>query len=373
MRDPVASESGTPLSPWIVTFLAAEAVSAIGSMATMVVVWGYAAYEYDARRARYRCTASRSPSPACSWARNGHGRRPARAEADADAAKVIGSGLAGLLSADDFGPGGARRPPRRRDGVGPPRPPVDAASPGRPSRPRPHQRPGVADRRVAIVPVPRGRHRHRPVGFRVRSSSTPSRTASAWRAAVRQTSPRRGIPARSPRGRPLGGPRGLPAIVVNRTPAGRRLHRAVFFLYGTGPPRRTSVRPRHPANGRRRSSPPSRRRSASPRRRGAARRPPRGTLASFGSVARGAGVSGLTAICTSARRTSAWRSSAWRRGDSPTPPSRGRRGPCSSGPPRAGPRPGAGRRLRRRQHRRADRPRGRRRPRELSSAFPGRR
>lgn len=36
------------LSPRVVGFLAAEAVSAIGSFATMVVIWGYAAYEFDA-------------------------------------------------------------------------------------------------------------------------------------------------------------------------------------------------------------------------------------------------------------------------------------------------------------------------------------
>jgi predicted MFS family arabinose efflux permease len=51
MRDPVASESGTPLSPRIVTFLGAEALSAIGSWATIIAVWGYAAYEYDASAA----------------------------------------------------------------------------------------------------------------------------------------------------------------------------------------------------------------------------------------------------------------------------------------------------------------------------------
>jgi DHA3 family macrolide efflux protein-like MFS transporter len=36
------------MSPRVAGFLAAEAVSAIGSMATMVVIWGYAAYEFDA-------------------------------------------------------------------------------------------------------------------------------------------------------------------------------------------------------------------------------------------------------------------------------------------------------------------------------------
>jgi MFS transporter, DHA3 family, macrolide efflux protein len=38
----------TPASPRVAGFLAAEAVSAIGSWATIVAIWGYAAFEYDA-------------------------------------------------------------------------------------------------------------------------------------------------------------------------------------------------------------------------------------------------------------------------------------------------------------------------------------
>lgn len=38
----------TPSSPRVVGFLAAEALSAIGSWATIVAIWGYAAFEYDA-------------------------------------------------------------------------------------------------------------------------------------------------------------------------------------------------------------------------------------------------------------------------------------------------------------------------------------
>lgn len=44
MSGPTAS----PLSPRVAGFLGAEALSAIGSWATIVAVWGYAAYEYDA-------------------------------------------------------------------------------------------------------------------------------------------------------------------------------------------------------------------------------------------------------------------------------------------------------------------------------------
>lgn len=38
----------TPLAPRVVAFLGAEALSAIGSWATIVAIWGYAAYRYDA-------------------------------------------------------------------------------------------------------------------------------------------------------------------------------------------------------------------------------------------------------------------------------------------------------------------------------------
>ena len=41
----------TPASPRVAGFLAAEAVSAIGSWATLVAIWGYAAFEYDATAA----------------------------------------------------------------------------------------------------------------------------------------------------------------------------------------------------------------------------------------------------------------------------------------------------------------------------------
>jgi DHA3 family macrolide efflux protein-like MFS transporter len=43
--------SGSPASPRVAGFLVAEAVSAIGSWATVVAIWGYAAYEYDATAA----------------------------------------------------------------------------------------------------------------------------------------------------------------------------------------------------------------------------------------------------------------------------------------------------------------------------------
>ena len=42
----------TPWHPRVAGFLAAEAVSAIGSFATMIVIWGYAAYEFDASAAQ---------------------------------------------------------------------------------------------------------------------------------------------------------------------------------------------------------------------------------------------------------------------------------------------------------------------------------
>lgn len=42
---------GSPFSPRVAAFLGAEALSAIGSWATIVAVWGYAAYEYNATAA----------------------------------------------------------------------------------------------------------------------------------------------------------------------------------------------------------------------------------------------------------------------------------------------------------------------------------
>jgi MFS family permease len=38
----------SPWTPRVAGFLLAEALSAVGSMATMIVIWGYAAYEFDA-------------------------------------------------------------------------------------------------------------------------------------------------------------------------------------------------------------------------------------------------------------------------------------------------------------------------------------
>jgi len=51
MRIRGGTTAASPLSARIGAFLAAEALSAIGSWATIVVVWGYAAYEYDASAA----------------------------------------------------------------------------------------------------------------------------------------------------------------------------------------------------------------------------------------------------------------------------------------------------------------------------------
>jgi predicted MFS family arabinose efflux permease len=45
------SVARTPFSPRVATFLGAEAISAIGTWATIVAIWGYAAYEYDATAA----------------------------------------------------------------------------------------------------------------------------------------------------------------------------------------------------------------------------------------------------------------------------------------------------------------------------------
>ena len=38
----------SPREPRIAAFLAAETLSAVGSWATMIAIWGYAAFEFDA-------------------------------------------------------------------------------------------------------------------------------------------------------------------------------------------------------------------------------------------------------------------------------------------------------------------------------------
>jgi MFS family permease len=43
-----ARADGSPFAPRVASFLLAEALSGIGSWATIVAIWGYAAYEYDA-------------------------------------------------------------------------------------------------------------------------------------------------------------------------------------------------------------------------------------------------------------------------------------------------------------------------------------
>ena len=44
----MTKRDGTPWSPRVGSFLLAETLSAIGSMATMVAIWAFAAYKYDA-------------------------------------------------------------------------------------------------------------------------------------------------------------------------------------------------------------------------------------------------------------------------------------------------------------------------------------
>ena len=47
-----AVHPSTPWTPRVAGFLAAEALSGVGSFATMIVIWGYAAYEFDATPAQ---------------------------------------------------------------------------------------------------------------------------------------------------------------------------------------------------------------------------------------------------------------------------------------------------------------------------------
>ncbi len=48
----VKDRSGTPWAPRTATFLVAESISAIGSFGTMIAIWAYAAYKYDATPAQ---------------------------------------------------------------------------------------------------------------------------------------------------------------------------------------------------------------------------------------------------------------------------------------------------------------------------------
>ncbi|MGI8664122.1 MAG: MFS transporter [Acidimicrobiales bacterium] len=51
MRATTPAPADSPFAPRVAVFLAAEAFSAIGSWATIVAIWGYAAYKYDASAA----------------------------------------------------------------------------------------------------------------------------------------------------------------------------------------------------------------------------------------------------------------------------------------------------------------------------------
>jgi DHA3 family macrolide efflux protein-like MFS transporter len=102
----VAEPSGerTPWSPRIAAFLGAEALSAIGSFATVIAIWGYAAYEYDASAGEVSLfgMAFVLPGvlfgPVAGAAVDRFGAKPTLA-----AAKVLGiAGALALLTADSF-------------------------------------------------------------------------------------------------------------------------------------------------------------------------------------------------------------------------------------------------------------------------------
>src|SRR5262245_1049048 len=48
----VKDRTGTPWAPRVATFLLAETISAVGSFGTMIAIWAYAAYKYDASPAQ---------------------------------------------------------------------------------------------------------------------------------------------------------------------------------------------------------------------------------------------------------------------------------------------------------------------------------
>ena len=159
---------------------AVEALSAIGSWATVLVIWGYAAYEYDAigrRRRRWSACRSRSPrvllGPLAGTVVDrigaeghaGRGQGPRRRRR-----RCLLLGAARLPGARP-----AVVPPRHRVGLLDAGPAVAAAADRRRAVPGPHQRARVADRRAGHRVRPGGRRRSPSPrsGSGARSSSTP--------------------------------------------------------------------------------------------------------------------------------------------------------------------------------------------------------
>ena len=104
MRAQTSARTGSPFSPRIAGFLGVEALSAIGSWATIVAIWGYAAYEYDATASDVSLfgVAFALPGvllgPVTGTVIDRLGPKPTLG-----VAKVIGVGASvALLSADDF-------------------------------------------------------------------------------------------------------------------------------------------------------------------------------------------------------------------------------------------------------------------------------
>ena len=186
MRASTPAPVGSPWSSRVVGFLAAEALSAIGSWATIVAIWGYAAYEYDATAGEVGALRHRLLAP-------GRAARPARPgtvidrigpKATLGIAKVIGIVAAlALLSADDFRTlAFLARPPRRGDGASPTRrssrcrpawsTTTTSPAPTRSCR-SPTSSPSSSARSPPASASPRS-------GSGARSCSTPSPTRSAW-------------------------------------------------------------------------------------------------------------------------------------------------------------------------------------------------
>lgn len=96
--------SGRPSSPRIVGFLVAEALSAIGSWATVVAIWGYAVYTYDATAADVSLFGiAFALPPVILGPLTGAVIDRVGPKLTLALAKVIGVGAAlALLSADDF-------------------------------------------------------------------------------------------------------------------------------------------------------------------------------------------------------------------------------------------------------------------------------
>ena len=340
--------SSRPLAPRSAGFLVAEALSAIGSWATIVAIWGYAAYEYDATAGEVSLfgVAFTLPGVAARPAR-GHGHRPDRAEGHARAGQ-------GHRRRRVAGPARRRRLPRRSPCSAPSTAspstfshPALQSMPPAPRRrgaPGPHQRPRVAHRRAGHRARPGGRRRrHRrvrlPGRVRVRRRHLRPRPgrAARWCGCAPVAG---GAPTPSDRARAV--PRRARGVAAHRPHRRAAPHRDLHLRRPPAlrhrPAGRAALRARHAgAVAERLRRPPDRVRHL-PGLGRPARRPARRAVGVASAGWRSASAPRASPrSSTSARRSSRWRSSASPSGASPPRSSPGRPARCCSARARSAP------------------------------------